>query len=169
MYWVPSNVGIPGNTAADHLAALAITARTVELDIELELEKVYSLADRYILDKWQSLWSNSTTGNHYRLIVSLVSTQVKYSHPARSQEVIIKRSRLGTCASNAHLHKMKRHADGLYTDCGQTEIINHYLFECPVGTVNKQVWIACTRLSITVNIETGLSNAINNEIILHID
>ena len=48
--WVPSHLGIQSNSAADHYAALAITAYTVELDIELELEEVYSLADRYILE-----------------------------------------------------------------------------------------------------------------------
>ena len=129
--WIPGHVRIPGNTSVDSLAALAITALTVELDIELEY--VYLLADKYILSKWQSLWSNCCSGRHYRQIEPLVSTQVKYTHRIRSKEVLINRLRLGACRLNAHLFKIGVHVDGSCEYCGAAETISHYLFECPDG------------------------------------
>ena len=47
--------GASSAAPADSLAALAIRAPTVKLYMELELDEVDLLAEKYILSKWQSL------------------------------------------------------------------------------------------------------------------
>ena len=157
--WVPSHVGVQGNTKADALAAVAIASPSVELDIGIGLEEVYSLAETYILDKWQAHWSGSQTGKHYRAIEPFISTKVKYTHSIGSKEVAINRLRFGTCQLNHHLLKLGRHADGLCEACGKPETVEHFLIECPHGKVSKKVNLTCSRLGIPATIQTVLTNA----------
>jgi len=71
--WIPSHIGIRGNETADKLANRATQNTEIDLDIGLELAEAYTLVENYTLQKWQNLWTNGTTGSHYRQIQKTVS------------------------------------------------------------------------------------------------
>ena len=51
---------------------------------------------------------------------------------SRKKETLISKLRLGKCALNRHLFKMRRHADGKCQTCPQEdETVQHFLMECP--------------------------------------
>jgi len=54
LVWVPSHIGIHGNERADKAAARGANRNTVDIDIGLELAEAYTIADRYIEDRWQA-------------------------------------------------------------------------------------------------------------------
>ena len=67
-----------------------------------------------------------------KLVEKRVSVKSKFQCSSRKKETLISKPRLGKCALNRHLFKMRRHADGKCQTCPQEdETVQHFLMECP--------------------------------------
>ena len=143
-YPLPSHIGIRRNETADNLANRATQNTEIDLDIGLELAEAYALVENYTLQKWQNMWTNGTTGSHYRQIQKTVSKKVKYENVSRYIEVVITRLKFGKCRLNYYLHQIKKHLDGLCEICKKKpETVIHFLLECPTGDTCSSVLRTC--------------------------
>ena len=70
---------------------------------------------------------------HYKLVEKRMSVKKsKFQCASRKKETLISKLRLGKCALNRHLFKMRRHADGKCQTCPQEdETVQHFLVEFP--------------------------------------
>ena len=131
LVWVPAPVGIPGNEQADALAKAATTKDTTECCIPATIKDVKRIIDQNVLQQWQTRWEDKEE-KHYKLVEKRVSVKSKFQCASRKKETLISKLRLGKCALNRHLFKMKRHADGKCQTCPQEdETVQHFLMECP--------------------------------------
>ena len=80
---------------------------------------------------WQTRWEDKEE-KHYKPVEKRVSVKSKFQCASRRKETLISKLRLGKCALNRHLFKMRRHADGKCQTCPQEdETVQHFLMECP--------------------------------------
>jgi ribonuclease HI len=130
LVWIPSHVNIVGNERADMLAKQSLSKPIINSTSYLELKEVFSLIKSYVVDEWQRNYNSDTKGHHYKSIVPMVDTNIKFHDLNRKKEVQISRLRLGKVNLNERLHFMKRHANGLCNLCKVTESVNHLLLAC---------------------------------------
>ena len=159
LVWVPSHIGISGNETADKLAVGGANRNAVDVNVGIELDEAYLLADRFVMAKWQNSWSNEKTGSHYRKLEPLVGNVKQLKLRPRQAETTVARLRLGRCHLNAYLQQMGAHADGLCDCCAVRETIDHFLIECPNGP-RKEVKEICERHNISFDLATVLSDEI---------
>jgi ribonuclease HI len=123
--WVPSHVGLAGNTAADAAAkaslALPVTSSTVPHSDYKSLIRVH------VLKKWQQAW-NLETNNKLHSIQPMVNITHAYRLPRRD-EILIHRLRIGhTYLTHGHL--VRAEPPPTCTVC-QTELtVEHILLRC---------------------------------------
>ena len=131
--WVPSHVGIPGNTLADSAAKEAIENDDI-LNIKLNYYDIKSLIKTLILQRWQSSW----TATHCTLQrLRPVLKGYKWDFKKRREQVIISRIRTGAC-----LLMVKHHfsADTPLDYCHTCRTKNnpyHLFFKCPQLTNHR--------------------------------
>ena len=79
-----------------------------------------------------------------------ISNNIKYTHAARSNVVVITRLQLGKCKLHSYLYTINRHRDGLCSRliCNVPETIEHYLLECPNSPIPNAIKSVCKELSI---------------------
>jgi len=155
---VPSHIGIHGNERADKAAASGANRNTVDIDIGLELAEAYTIADRYIEDRWQAEWTDTVAGSFCRQIEPRVLSSLRPMLKGRALQTTAHRLRFGKCCVKAALHNIACHPTGLRDRCQVPETIEHLLFGC-TGPVSKAVKEACTDLGVPPNIATALGNA----------
>jgi len=108
LVWVPSHIGIHGNERADKAAARGANRNTVDIGIGLELAEAYTIADRYIEDKWQAEWTNTAAGSFYRRIEPRVQSSLRPMLKGRALQTTAHRLRYGKCCVNAQ-HSLSSH------------------------------------------------------------
>ena len=129
--WIPAHVGIPGNDEGEALAKAATTKDTTDCWIPATIKDVKRIIDQNVLQQWQTRWEDKEE-KHYKLVEKRVSVKSKFQCASRKKETLISKLRLGKCALNRRLFKMKRHADGKCQTCPQEdETVQHFLMECP--------------------------------------
>ena len=159
LIWIPSHLGIAGNETADRLAKSAINATTVEHEVSSELAEVNVKVTKYILEKWQDMWTTSKHGQFYHKIQPTVSTSIKYSNPIRAKEVTVTRLRLGKCCLNQYLATIHAIDNDKCSECKTAiETVEHFLLDCPCSELATKIRHACGRLEIQPRIENILSN-----------
>ena len=89
--WVPSHVGLAGNTAADAAAKAALNLPVTNLAIPYS--DYNYLIRTHALNQWQELW-NSETQNKLFAVEPTVNMVKSYRLPRRD-EIIIHRLRIG--------------------------------------------------------------------------
>ena len=100
--WVPSHVGLAGNTAADAAAKAALNLPVTNLAIPYS--DYNYLIRTHTLNQWQELW-NSETQNKLFAVEPTVNIVKSYRLPRRD-EIIIHRLRIGhTYLTHGHLLK----------------------------------------------------------------
>jgi ribonuclease HI len=159
--WIPGHINIAGNDTADKLAKTATQHDTIDIQIKSE-NTVLTAIDDYAINKWQTIWDNSTTGTFYKQVQPLVSTQIKYKNKSRQVETTITRLRFGKCSLNKYLKDIKCHDTGLCLACKVPETIEHYLLQCTESKVKEKILEYCKRH----NIPTDLNNILINTTIL---
>jgi len=155
--WIPSHVDITGNEIADQIAGTATSYNDITHDVELELHEMQSLAERHIMKLWQTRWQECTTSAHYKTLEPAVSKTIKYTHNARSSEVLITRLRLGKCNLNNFLKMIKKHDTGNCASCGQLETIEHFLIHCKSHLANE-IKKKCNELKLSHTLKTVLTD-----------
>ena len=156
--WIPGHSGIGGNDVADQLAKEALTRPTVDVQLEPEAREHYDAVDRYVLQRWQESWDQSTTGAHARSITPQVSMRSRHAYPNRRQEICISRLRLGKCRLNFYLFKYGLHPTGLCDTCEVPETIEHFILDCTVSNLVECIRPICDRLRVGLDLVSILNS-----------
>jgi len=119
---VPSHIGIIGNEKADRLTNDGTGREKVVIDVGLELQAAYSMADEYCAKKWQEKLSNSKA-SHYKSIEPNVRTSKTKN---RRYKITTNRLKFGNSRLNAYLYRINRHPTGLCDKCEEPETIHHH-------------------------------------------
>src|SRR5208282_2833206 len=115
--WIPSHVGLPGNSAADAAAKAALNHTTSKGTIPYSDFK--SAINSYTLSCWQQSW-DIQTGNKLHAIVPKVGPMESYGLPRRD-EIKIRRLQIGHT----------RLSDSLFlTSCQTVLTTEHLLLHC---------------------------------------
>jgi len=96
---------------------------------------------------------------HWKRRPATVVNRQRLQTQSGAAEVFIHRLRLGRCRLNAILHQMRRHDTGDCDFCGELEIVQHFLMDCPeneVATTVKTVKSICQQRGIDFNLFTIL-------------
>lgn len=131
MIWVPSHIGIIGNDTVDILAKQATNTQRITMDILPSLKDCYDKIEKYIIDKWQQAYDNTTQAKFYKRVEPKVNRKVKYQDKNRKREVQITRIRLGFLYINTTKNKYKHINDNKCQYCNTPETLTHFLFNCP--------------------------------------
>jgi ribonuclease HI len=98
--WVPSHVGLAGNTAADTAAKASLTLPVSNLTVPHS--DYNSLIRVHMVKKWQQSWNSECT-NKLHVIQPVVNVTQSYRLPRRD-EILIHRLRIGhTYLTHGHL------------------------------------------------------------------
>ena len=158
--WIPSHLGIPGNEVADLLANSATTHSHIDIKVKLELQDLHSLVTSNINSKWQEKWSKSTS--LYYQINPKVDRKPQMSVSNRKMENFFTKIRFNQINTNSYLHYVGRHSTGFCDHCAVPETLQHYVIDCPFGTVSKFVKSACK----CCNIENNLPEVLSSQLLL---
>ena len=154
-------MGIKGNEMADVLAKSATTRKDVDVNTNPEMKEMKTLAEKYIMAKWQKRWNEDTTGREYYTMEPTVSKASKFKHNDREIERTLTRIRLRRCYLNSYLHKIQRHRDGLCDTCGVPETVDHYLMHCRANQdMTKHLETRCKSKKVIFS---------TNQILIHYD
>ena len=131
--YVPGHKGIEGNETAD-LVAKAGHNLEIYTDTPVGRNDKSRLLEDLLRNQWQEHWYNtmriSGKGNHLFKIKMKIEEWKWVSHSDRRVETAMARLRMGHVGINQHLYRFNM-SDTDLCDCGSTETITHFLFQCP--------------------------------------
>ena len=131
--WVPSHVGIPGNTQADSAARDAIENDEI-LNIKLHYYDIKALIKTLIFQRWQTSW---TATNCPLQRVRPVLKNWKWYFKKRRDQVIISRIRTGTCLFMIKHHFSVDTPLDYCNTCKTKNNLYHLFFKCPQLTNHR--------------------------------
>ena len=126
--WVPSHVGVPGNSAVDSLARSATTLPSPYIPV-IPAHDYYPAFKSFLYSRWQSSWS-SFTSNRLRAVKPSVSPWACPYHPIRRWETALARLRIGHTRLT-HSYLMSRSPPPLCPSCHSPSSLSHFLLHCP--------------------------------------
>jgi kelch-like protein 2/3 len=139
--WVPSHVGLAGNSAADTAAKAALLMPISKLT--LPYSDYLPLIRTHVLKQWQSSWSLETE-NKLHAIEPTVTIVKSYRLPRRD-EIIIHRLRIGhTFLTHGHL--LKRDSPPQCSVCQTQLTVEHILVHCPTWNAIRANHFTVTNL-----------------------
>ena len=66
--WIPSHVGIRGNEVVDASAKAALGRSEVNFKVVLGVKALVAVAEKVMLEKWQSRWNTNVKGRFFYAI-----------------------------------------------------------------------------------------------------
>lgn len=134
--WIPSHVGIRGNSIADDLAKKATNKTDIDIPLQKTMQATLNDIDEHINHLWQIRFSNSEHNEFYKKVEPYTSHRIKFTSTDPIKEKTITRIRFGIVKLNYYLYKIKKHPDGLCKTCNVPETITHFLTNCPIYNFN---------------------------------
>ena len=139
--WVPSHVGLAGNSAADTAAKAAVLMPINNLT--LPYSDYFPLIRTHVLKQWQSSWSLETE-NKLLAIEPTVNITKSYWLPRRD-EIIIHRLRIGhTFLTHGYL--LKRDSSPQCSACQTQLTVEHVLLHCSTWNATRADHLTVTSL-----------------------
>ena len=139
--WVPSHIGIAGNTAADATAKAALCLQVSNSKVPYSDFK--PLITVHANRKWQELW-DTEINNKLHGIEPMIKSASLCKLPRRD-EVIIHRLRLGH-THLTHSYLLKKEPPPV-CDCGHTPLtVEHILLHCTSHSVIRKRYFNCFSL-----------------------
>ena len=139
--WVPSHVGLAGNSAADTAAKAAVLMPISSMTIPYS--DYLPLIRTHILNQWQSSWSLETE-NKLHAIEPTVNETKSYWLPRRD-EIIIHRLRIGhTYLTHGYL--LKRDSPHECSACQTQLTVEHVLLGCQTWNAIRAKYFTDTSL-----------------------
>lgn len=130
--WVPSHIGITGNTLVDTEAKAALSLLPSNLPVPYT--DFNHLINTYVTHRWQLQW-NAEVGNKLHHIQPSIHPLPSVSLPRRD-EILIHRLRVGH-THLTHRHLLRREAAPLCSHCHLPLTVEHILLTCPQYTVQR--------------------------------
>lgn len=134
--WVPSHVGLVGNSAADTAAKNGLSLRMSRI-IKVPHTDFEPLILSNVTSRWQKSWDRETE-NKLKKIVNRVGTQNKYNL-SRRDERIIHRLRIGH-THLTHSYLMSKSNAPICDKCQSSLTVEHLLIHCTGLSVQRQKW-----------------------------
>ena len=131
--WVPSHIGIAGNTAADATAKSALSLRMS--NVQVPHTDFKPLVSNYTHRRWQSSW-NSETDNKLRKIQPTIKPVI-FRHLPRRDEIIIHRLRVGH-THLTHSYRLRKENPPECEFCHQPLTVEHILISCANYATDRQ-------------------------------
>jgi kelch-like protein 2/3 len=123
--WLPSHVGLAGNTAADASAKAALCLP--EADAPVPFSDYYPVINSHIRSAWQQSWNDET--NNKLHAIEPVLKQPKPYHLPRRDELLIHRLRIGH-THLTHAFLLGKESPPECTPCGVPLTVEHILLYC---------------------------------------
>jgi len=120
LFWIPSHCDIKGNEEADKLAKLGANKTNDHNTPYIALKYIYNILDQKILEKWQTLYTQSNIAIHYKNIVPLVSYNIKMSTNNKHKFHIFTKLRSGIIGLNKRLFQYKKNNSNSCNICTNT-------------------------------------------------
>jgi len=140
--WVPSHVGLAGNSAADTAAKAAVLMPITSLT--LPYSDYLPLIRTHILNQWQSSWSLETENKLHAIEPTVYETK-SYRLPRRD-EIIIHRLRIGyTFLTHGYL--LKKDSPPQCSACQTQLTVEHVLLHCQTWNAIRANYFTATNLS----------------------
>ena len=162
--WSPGHANIQGNEIADRLAkeaAKEVEEMTDDAGIATQFD-VRSAARESVEIKWQRRWEVSEKGRHlymYRPTVKL--GKIEFCG-LRNQRALLQ-LQSGYCKLKEYQHKVGI-VDSPHCECGAIEDIQHFLFECPNYSMQREKFKQSVLLSCGIrDIDTELLFSVTEE------
>jgi hypothetical protein len=133
--WLPSHVGLSGNSAADAAAkaAMGLVAGTAPVPFV----DFYASVNRYVKCKWLLAW-DAETNNKLHAVKPLIHGSVSFKL-ARRDEIVIRRLRLGHMHAT-HSFSLKRENLPQCSACGGPLTVEHLLVACSALMPTRQLF-----------------------------
>ena len=125
--WSPAHIGIPGNEAADKLAAAAATDNSLDCSDVVPCRDWYPVIKGKMRETWTEEW-HRVQNNKLRLIKT--STEPWQQLDNRKDSIILTRLRIGH-TKLTHQYLMEKNHIPYCEDCIVPLTVKHVLAECP--------------------------------------
>lgn len=155
LVWIPSHVGIAGNSAADAAAKAALTLP--ESDSPIPYSDLYPGVNSYINRCWQQSWDTEVNNKLHSIEPHL--NQSKPYHLPRRDELLIHRLRIGH-THLTHAFLLKRENPPECIPCQLPLTVEHILLHCIDFNFVRQKYYSATTL-------IELFNTVQPETIIH--
>jgi ribonuclease HI len=140
--WIPSHVGIAGNTAADAAAKAALTLP--ESDLPIPYSDLYPGVNTYINQCWQQSWDTEVNNKLHTIEPHL--KPLKPYHLPRREELLIHRLRIGhTHLTHAYLLKKENPPECI--PCQSPLTVEHILLHCIDFNLVRQKYYSASTLT----------------------
>ena len=140
--WVPSHIGIAGNTAADAAAKAALSLP--ETDLPVPYSDLYPCVSVHIARRWQQSW-DTETNNKLHSIEPKLKLPKPYNLPRRD-ELLIHRLRIGH-THLTHAYLLKRENPPECVQCQVPLTVEHILLDCVDFNFIRQKHFSVTTLT----------------------
>ena len=125
--WVPSHIGIRGNTQAD--AAAKVARLFPDVGFKVSHSDLKQQINSFMKSRWQLAWDSETRNKLHRIQPG-VGTSVSVRGLSRREERTVHRVRIGhTYLTHAYL--LRSEAPPICTACQMPLTIEHILISCP--------------------------------------
>ena len=124
--WIPCHIGIQGNGMVDKQAKTSLSLEPTSFKIPFSNFK--PSINKYILDQWQTSWSNSV-GNKLLEIKPTFGEHQSVVRNIRKEEVVLARLRLGHTGVT-HLYLLLGEEQPKCVGCDAQFTVRHFLLEC---------------------------------------
>jgi ribonuclease HI len=140
--WIPSHIGIAGNSAADAAAKAALTLP--ESDLSIPYSDFYPCINTYTARCWQQSW-DTEINNKLHSIEPKLKIPKPY-HLPRRDELLIHRLRIGH-THLTHAYLLKREKPPECIPCQLPLTVEHILLHCIDFNLVRQKYYSVTTLT----------------------
>ena len=154
LMWIPSHVGIKGNSHADRLAKEAATLTDNNTGKEIPASDLRARVNKYTQSLWQKEWDRVGPTNKRHSIASLLSDKLTSNRNNRREETVLSRLHIGH-SYLTHAHLLKREAPPVCLGQGCKELLtmSHLLVGCDkLTSIRRRFYVADSMRSLFKNI-----------------
>jgi kelch-like protein 2/3 len=142
MFWLPSHIGIPGNTRADDAAKAALALPQSKVLIPYSDFK--PMIASHIIRQWQVIWDQETNNKLHAISPAVNSTR-PLLNKSRHDEVVLHRARIGH-THITHAYLLNREAPPVCALCQCPLTVEHILVTCVAFTLVRSKLYTVTSL-----------------------
>ena len=139
--WVPAHRGIHGNEMADKIAKDArgnASPVAVRLSVTERQKEIRSKMDIQFKRYWDIITHAGGSGSFLKQIKIKIEYWEHANVGSRSLETVIARLRSGHVELNQYLFRFTQ-ADSPLCACGDVETVSHFLLNCPLYVVHRNI------------------------------
>ncbi|XP_064482926.1 uncharacterized protein LOC135395764 [Ornithodoros turicata] len=131
LQWVPSHIGLPGNTRADAAARRAHSCDSPIANLPLTASACHLKIRRWSASETRHFIADAIRCNTFLRAIDPAMQLYPSQHLTRAEETLLHRLRLNVAYTPSLLHKMGRRGNANCDACGAIADVAHLLLTCP--------------------------------------